>query len=355
MINTATTTTPESPSIGTVARKRRRQIIQQSRNNKATIGSQDLNGPIDDSTAPPKKARVDPITHSQSLRKVSDASPAPSFALKAKTAPTTATKPKKTQMRYDPDVPMTKEEAAAWRKEQRRKRNRESAAASRQRQRDRITELESEVSEWKAKYEAALARIERLEQLRESNVPLHAEPVSSSSTMTTAGGEYDCCALDSAAVSPCPSPKILPNTSMNSSASCCSQELSSPRDVMSLTEVGQRYREETGRPTACQGINGPSYHVTHLSEKISRPAVKITGATHDSLVPLNPTADEGILVPDPCRSSLSSSPLTKVMSSSHPDNVEPTPLSPVSQDDDVELFANELEFDEFLLDAAEWL
>lgn len=58
---------------------------------------------------------------------------------------------KKPQMRYDPSVPMTKEEAAVWRREQRRKRNRDSAAASRQRQRNRILELEGEVAEWKKK------------------------------------------------------------------------------------------------------------------------------------------------------------------------------------------------------------
>ena len=60
-------------------------------------------------------------------------------------------KKKKPQMKYDPDIPMTKEEAAVWRREQRRKRNRESAAASRQRQRDRIAELEIDLDDWKIK------------------------------------------------------------------------------------------------------------------------------------------------------------------------------------------------------------
>jgi len=67
-------------------------------------------------------------------------------------------------LRYDPEVPMSKEETAAWRKEQRRKRNRESAASSRQKQRDRITELETEVDDWKNKFEEALARLKRLEE-----------------------------------------------------------------------------------------------------------------------------------------------------------------------------------------------
>jgi len=70
---------------------------------------------------------------------------------------------KKPQLKYDPDVPMTKEEAAVWRREQRRKRNRESAAASRQRQRDRIVELEEEVEEWKVKFDEVMKRIQELE------------------------------------------------------------------------------------------------------------------------------------------------------------------------------------------------
>jgi len=74
---------------------------------------------------------------------------------------------KKQQMKYDPDIPMTKEEAAKWRREQRRKRNRESAAASRQRQRDRITELEVHVQDWKSKFECVMERIAHLEQLKE--------------------------------------------------------------------------------------------------------------------------------------------------------------------------------------------
>lgn len=75
-----------------------------------------------------------------------------------------ATKRKRMHLRYDPSVPMSKEDAAKWRKEQRRKRNRESAASSRQKQRDRITELETEVEDWKNKFEVALERLKRLEE-----------------------------------------------------------------------------------------------------------------------------------------------------------------------------------------------
>ena len=72
-------------------------------------------------------------------------------------------KQKKAQIRYDPDVPMSKEQLAAWRREARRVRNRESAAASRQRIRNRITELEEEVGEWKEKYTQAMDRLQALE------------------------------------------------------------------------------------------------------------------------------------------------------------------------------------------------
>lgn len=70
---------------------------------------------------------------------------------------------KKTQIRYDPSIPMEKEQLAAWRREARRVRNRESAAASRQRIRGRITELEDELDIMKQKYERAMQRIQQLQ------------------------------------------------------------------------------------------------------------------------------------------------------------------------------------------------
>jgi hypothetical protein len=66
---------------------------------------------------------------------------------------------KRPQLKYDPDVPMTREQTRAWRRDQRRKRNRESAAACRKRQRDLISVLEGEVAEWKAKFDNALSKI----------------------------------------------------------------------------------------------------------------------------------------------------------------------------------------------------
>jgi hypothetical protein len=69
----------------------------------------------------------------------------------------------KCQARYDPGVPMTRDELTSWRKEARRVRNRESAAASRQRTREKIDELEDKLASLSSKYAAALKRIAQLE------------------------------------------------------------------------------------------------------------------------------------------------------------------------------------------------
>lgn len=70
---------------------------------------------------------------------------------------------KKTQIQYNPDVPMSKEELTAWRREMRRVRNRESAAASRRKVRDRIEELEEEVKTWKERYAEVMVKLSEAE------------------------------------------------------------------------------------------------------------------------------------------------------------------------------------------------
>ena len=72
--------------------------------------------------------------------------------------------------RYEPGVPMTKEELKKWRKEARRVRNRESAAASRQKTRERIDELEGQVADLQAQLAAAHARIAQLSNTSEASV-----------------------------------------------------------------------------------------------------------------------------------------------------------------------------------------
>jgi Basic region leucine zipper len=70
----------------------------------------------------------------------------------------------KKQARYQPTIPISsKAELAAWRKEARRIRNRESAAASRNKTRQRIEELEQDLSQVQKLYDAALGRIAQLE------------------------------------------------------------------------------------------------------------------------------------------------------------------------------------------------
>lgn len=70
----------------------------------------------------------------------------------------------KKQSRYDPGVPMTRDQLKAWRKEARRVRNRESAAASRKKNKERITELEIEVETLQTKYTAALQALLQREE-----------------------------------------------------------------------------------------------------------------------------------------------------------------------------------------------
>jgi chromosome segregation ATPase len=88
----------------------------------------------------------------------------------------------KKQARYEPGVPMTKEQLTAWRKEARRVRNRESAAQSRQKTRSRIDELEGELSTLQSKYDSALKRIAELEgntEPKAEEVPSAAEVIKS--------------------------------------------------------------------------------------------------------------------------------------------------------------------------------
>ena len=117
------------------ARKRRKEIMQSLRAEGEEAKAEEQPDVAEGEALPPKKRKMSKKESAQ----------------------------KKTQVRYDPEVPMDKDQLAAWRKEARRVRNRESAAASRQRIRDRITELEGEVGQWKQKYTMAMERLQQLE------------------------------------------------------------------------------------------------------------------------------------------------------------------------------------------------
>jgi bZIP transcription factor len=158
------------PVDSSAARKRRREILASQRQtmeasimSPCAVMATPVSSDDEATTAPARKCR-----------RVSDfaddvLSVVPSFVVSAPVGiacPVSTKKnssAKKPQMKYDPDVPMTKEEAAVWRREQRRKRNRESAALSRQRQRDRIADLEIEVADWKNKVDSIMDRIKKLE------------------------------------------------------------------------------------------------------------------------------------------------------------------------------------------------
>jgi len=127
-------------------------------------------------------------------------------------------KPKtKYQNRYEPDVPMTKEEAAEWRREARRKRNRESAAASRNKVRSRIAELEGEVDQWKEKYYLLLARIEKLENAK-SNGSGSSALLSMISNLPQQSQGLHAVQATQGHVSPCTTPGSLPKVSVDFNA-----------------------------------------------------------------------------------------------------------------------------------------
>lgn len=134
-----------------VARKRRKEIIQAQRSEG------DGNASCEELTESYVEDEMD--------RQHDDNHPPAAKSRRTDASSDDSKASKKTQIRYDPEVPMSKEQLAAWRREARRVRNRESAAASRQRIRGRISELESEVAEWKSKVEQLQQQLENVEQL----------------------------------------------------------------------------------------------------------------------------------------------------------------------------------------------
>ncbi len=136
-----------------LARKRRKEILASQKSSKRQrLGSEDDES-RDGSNSDSSSFSVVAATSSKKSSKMTCTS-------KAKVIKSTT----KYQNRYEPELPMTKEEEVAWRKEARRQRNRESAANSRDKIRNRIQELENEVVDWKAKYAALMDRLALLEK-----------------------------------------------------------------------------------------------------------------------------------------------------------------------------------------------
>jgi hypothetical protein len=204
----------------------------------------------------------------------------------------------KKHARYDPGVPMTKDELVAWRKEARRVRNRESAAASRKRTRDRIDELEGEVSEIKSKYSAALERIMQLEAVAAAH-----NLVVPSTSLTQ----------DASLVSPCPSTTSSPQLDATPSIS--------PLDSFVLSQEEGRNQEATQK-------------YQHIIEMISRPnAAKITGTDTNAHPFDNPA-------PPPTIYECSSGEMSEISSedSSDPSNSSSDEHEDILRDDDLGSF-----------------
>lgn len=269
---------------------------------------------------------------------------------------------KKPQMKYDPDVPMTKEEAAIWRREQRRKRNRESAALSRQRQRDRIGDLEIEIGEWKSKVESIMGRIKKLEEasgidsllLVPEPLPKQEEHVPKQSV------EFEVINDDvkqSKFVSPPPSPGHNTPGSLEEAYPVASS--SSAKTVVDAV-VDQ----------VLMGIE--SYEQEFSNNMISRHAVKIADAP---ALPFLPKSEDSIaVVPSPdacvskdvthavpgkCNAINNNSPSMAVAPTATSLKPIDSSLFPIKQEDKLPTLLtdeeNEDEFGEFLLDAVQWL
>lgn len=162
--------------------------------------------------------------------------------------PLSAIKGIKKQARYEPVVPMGKEELSEWRKEARRVRNRESAAASRRKTRERIEELEGQVSELENKYASALARIAELEGQE--------EPSEITSFTSAIENQEPSSHRVSPTLSPAPLTKkiVLPNWSLGSQEAALSlaNSLDVPQATSAFADHHQNHHQPLmfSRPTA---------------------------------------------------------------------------------------------------------
>jgi len=144
------------PKAAAAARKRRKEKLQTSR---GAGGANDMEQVELAAELPPE------MNAAAEAAAVDDDDDDDDIAVPAANAKkqTKCTKTGKSMNTYEPDVEMTKEQLTAWRREARRVRNRESAATSRMKTKNRITELEEEVNDYKSKYEAALQKLAEYE------------------------------------------------------------------------------------------------------------------------------------------------------------------------------------------------
>eukprot|EP00550_Attheya_septentrionalis_P011719 CAMPEP_0198302956 /NCGR_PEP_ID=MMETSP1449-20131203/56636_1 /TAXON_ID=420275 /ORGANISM="Attheya septentrionalis, Strain CCMP2084" /LENGTH=483 /DNA_ID=CAMNT_0044005435 /DNA_START=73 /DNA_END=1524 /DNA_ORIENTATION=- len=229
-----------------LARKRRMEALRKQRFEQSDSS---------DSESEPssnKKAKMYAYPSAVSSPVVSDSSPQKEDSRKSRAT-------RDTQVRYNPDVPMPKEELAEWRKEARRVRNRESAAASRQKTRSRIDELEGELNEWKAKYIYAMERIRKLENERKRD---HVHTVDGPPHMV-----LDASPVSRGVVSPCESPVL------SSKAISCAVIQSLPQ-LSSLFSNCQTEQEQGRSQSQGRKKKNEPHPTKHLNEMISRPKAK---------------------------------------------------------------------------------
>jgi len=246
---------------------------------------------------------------------------------------------KKPQMKYDPDVPMTKEEATAWRREQRRKRNRESAAASRQRQRDRINELEDEVESWKTKYESTMAAIAKLEEQQADGVSAAEDLVSTLLPSLPSCSKF---------VSPPSSPGHSPSYDVSEPVS----PIASSSLISTIPPHIVSPKEETSSAVPTTAVRVESLPCEASNNLISRPAVKITEAPPPTFPLLTTSVNDDsscFLPPDTCLSAPTDVRLEPAIEDTLPP-LKQQRLPNLLSDEE-----NEDELGEFLLDAVQWL
>eukprot|EP00577_Skeletonema_sp_RCC1716_P012348 CAMPEP_0113436662 /NCGR_PEP_ID=MMETSP0013_2-20120614/36970_1 /TAXON_ID=2843 ORGANISM="Skeletonema costatum, Strain 1716" /NCGR_SAMPLE_ID=MMETSP0013_2 /ASSEMBLY_ACC=CAM_ASM_000158 /LENGTH=406 /DNA_ID=CAMNT_0000327201 /DNA_START=65 /DNA_END=1285 /DNA_ORIENTATION=- /assembly_acc=CAM_ASM_000158 len=260
---------------------------------------------------------------------------------------------KRPQMKYDPSVPMTKEETSVWRREQRRKRNRESAAACRRRQRDRISELEVEVSDWRAKFDEALNKLKDLEgeeavahfeALRNLAPPTRCstpenELAAPEDTTSMSIPDMDCSHI----ITPnCPKFVPLINTSEE-------DDIRFPVLEVSADVTADKVN------TSLDSLDSRVEKQQYLKEMITRPAVKITGTV--SATPLDnieSVCDDLLqVVPESCLS------LTELKTMPFPETCPSLVTASTSKNSTPVTTDGESDEDsdlgEFLADAVQWL
>lgn len=316
---------------------------------------------------------------------------------------------KRPQMKYDPSVPMTKEQTSAWRREQRRRRNRESAAACRRRQRDRIGELEAEVAGWREKVEGALKRLGEVdgedarreleeeletlfklaprktgidhEQQERCSTPPAVPQVVTSVTVPVQGSHV---------ISPYGRPKFIPSLVASSSE----EDIRFPilEDLKLKNFSGERRQASDSiapRVENRQQQLRQQQQQRHLREKITRPAVKIAGAVVnvknavvnpplpniesmcDDLLQVVPdsclslTEKKTMPFPEPCLSLVTSAPQVQVIGPATDaadaavmelmNHRDPTVSSSSGATVTTDESGEDSDLGEFLLDAVQWL